>query len=125
MNIEPEGLTSITLQDTVMDKFDLSMDYAMILTDDVNQSRELAKKCRDLGSVAITDDISLYLPSEEQQQRRVPHITQIARLIKSSRIKNGIQIGEIENLKRELDRLQMNIIEMQDMAFFARRRKLL
>jgi uncharacterized protein len=117
MNIEPEGLTSITLQDTVMDKFDLSMDYAMILADDVNQSRALAKKCRDLGSVAITDDISLYLPSENEQQRRTPHIREIAQIIKSARIKKGIRTNEIEKLKNELDRLQMNIIEMQDMAF--------
>ena len=117
MNIEPEGLISVALQDTVMDKFDLSMDYAMILTNDVNQSRELAKKCKDLGSVAITDDISLYLPSENEQQKRIPHIKEIAQLMKSARIKKGIRTGEIEKFKNELDRLQMNIIEMQDMAF--------
>ena len=67
MNIEPKGLTSIALQDTVLDKFDLSMDYALVLTDSVKQSRELSTSYRELGPVAITEDISLYLPSEEQQ----------------------------------------------------------
>ncbi|MBD3289121.1 MMPL family transporter, partial [candidate division KSB1 bacterium] len=57
MNIEPEGLTSITLQDTVLKKFDLSMDYALILTDNVDQSRNYAEEYRKMGSVAITEDI--------------------------------------------------------------------
>jgi predicted RND superfamily exporter protein len=69
MNIEPKGLTSIALQDTVLEKFDLSMDYALILTDDVAQSRAYAKEYRELGSVAVTEDISVYLPSKEEQDK--------------------------------------------------------
>jgi len=57
------------------------------------------------------------LPSENEQQKRIPHIKEIAQLMKSARIKKGIRTGEIEKFKNELDRLQMNIIEMQDMAF--------
>jgi len=37
MNMEPKGLTSITLQDTILDKFDLSMDYALLLTDSIEE----------------------------------------------------------------------------------------
>jgi len=44
LNMEPEGLTSIALMDTVLEKFDLNMEYALILADDVQQSREFSKK---------------------------------------------------------------------------------
>ncbi|NQT97912.1 MAG: MMPL family transporter, partial [Candidatus Marinimicrobia bacterium] len=72
MNMEPKGLTSITLQDTILDKFDLSMDYALIVTDSVEESREMTKKLKNIKSAAMIDDISMYLPSYEEQQKRIP-----------------------------------------------------
>jgi hypothetical protein len=117
MNIEPEGLTSITLQDTVQEKFDLSMDYALVLADNVKQSRELSKSYRELGPVAITEDISFYLPSEEQQQKRIPLIAKIREKIQSTAIKQAVLSSDLPVLSREIDRLQMNIMEIQDMAF--------
>ena len=117
MNIEPKGLTSITLQDTVQEKFDLSMDYALVLADNVKQSRELSKKYRESGPVAITEDISFYLPSQEQQQKRIPLIREIREKIQSTALKQAVLSGDFPVLSREIDRLQMNIMEMQDMAF--------
>jgi len=117
MNIEPKGLTSIALQDTVLDKFDLSMDYALVLTDNVKQSRELSTSYRELGPVAITEDISLYLPSEEQQQKRIPLLAKIREKIQSTAIKQTMLQGDLTILSSEIDRLQMNIMEIQDMAF--------
>jgi len=117
MNIEPEGLTSIILQDTVLEKFDLSMAYALILADDINQSIELSKRSRELGSVAITEDISLYLPSEEQQQKRIPLISEVLEKIQSASIRKPVLQSELPTLSKEIERLQMNIMEIQDMAF--------
>ncbi|MCK4344552.1 MAG: MMPL family transporter [Bacteroidales bacterium] len=117
MNIEAKGLTSIALQDTIKDKFDLSMAYALILTDDVNQSREFAKKYRELGSVAMTEDISLYFPSLEQQQKRTPHINEIYEAIEATPVRPAILTGELPALSDEIERLQMNVMEMQDMAY--------
>jgi predicted RND superfamily exporter protein len=117
MNIEPKGLTSIMLQDTVLEKFDLSMDYALVLTDDVDQSRSFAKEYRELGSVAVTEDISVYLPSEEEQEKRTPHILEIKEKIQTAEIKEAIVLNDWEKLKEEIARLEMNVIEMQDMAF--------
>jgi len=117
MNIEPKGLTSIALQDTVMDKFDMSMDYALILTENTEESRKLGEKSRDLGTVAMTEDISLYLPSAEQQKERVPQIKEVLEKIHSLPIKQTIGPGDITKFNQEIDRLRMNIIEIQDMAF--------
>ena len=117
LNVEPEGLTSITLQDTVLEKFDLSMDYAMILADDVDESREVAKKLREMGSVATTEDISLYLPSKQEQENRIPHILEVKNAIQRAPIYRIIPPSAIPGIIREIERLQMNIMEMQDMAF--------
>lgn len=117
LNIEPEGLESIVLQDVVLDKFDMGMDYALILTDNVDQSRDFAQKYRDLGSVAATEDISLYLPSPAQQRERIPYINQIRELMQAAVLKPQVKTNELDILLDEVQRLEMNVMEMQDMAF--------
>ena len=117
MNMEPKGLTSIALQDTILDKFDLSMDYALILSDSVEESREMTKKLKDMKSTAIIDDISIYLPSPEEQQKRIPYIREIKQSISRIDIADDIPESELNQLMSELDRLEMNIMEIQDMAF--------
>ena len=117
MNMEPKGLTSITLQDTILDKFDLSMDYALILADSVEESREMTKALKNIKSAAIIDDISIYFPSLEEQQKRIPHIQEINRSISSAVIANDILDTELNQVISELDRLEMNIMEIQDMAY--------
>ena len=117
MNMEPKGLTSITLQDTILDKFDLSMDYALILIDSVDESREMADKVKNIKSVAIVDDISRYLPSLEEQQKRIPIIQEINQSISISILKDKFTEAEFDQLLSELGRLEMNIMEIQDMAY--------
>ena len=116
-NMEPRGLTSMHLMDVIMDKFELSMDYALVLTENVEESQEVAKRCRDLGSVARTDDISLFIPSPEQQQKRIPHIVEVRELMNAAEVKEDLSVAELSILRQEIERLEMNIIEMQDMAF--------
>jgi predicted RND superfamily exporter protein len=117
MNLEPEGLPSVILQDTVLKKFDLSMDYAMILADNVAESRAMAEEAKDIGSVAVTEDISLYFPSRKQQERRIPLINEIRRSIEVAQPRRTFQRENYEKFLQELGRLEMNIMEIQDMAF--------
>jgi predicted RND superfamily exporter protein len=117
MNMEPKGLTSITLQDTILDKFDLSMDYALIVTDSVKESREMTNKLKNIKSAAMIDDISMYLPSYEEQQKQIPHVREIKRAISSTIIENDILDSELNQIISELDKLEMNIMEIQDMAY--------
>jgi len=117
MNMEPKGLTSITLQDTILDKFDLSMDYALLLTDSIKESREMAKELKNVKSVAMVDNISMYLPSFEEQKKRIPIIREINQEISNATLVNNITETEFNKLLSELERLEMNIMEIQDMAF--------
>ena len=117
MNMEPKGLTSIELQDTVLEKFDLSMDYALILANSVDDSRLMTRKAKEMPSVAMTEDISLYIPSEEQQEKRIPFINEIKDAMRVSEPSDSFEVKDFEKLLEELNRLEMNVMEMQDMAF--------
>ncbi|MCK4532624.1 MMPL family transporter [bacterium] len=117
MNMEPKGLDSVELQDVILEKFDLSIDYAMILADSVAESRELAKKIKELPSVASIEDISLYFPAEEEQKKRIPHILEIKKSLLASTLNQSFSLTKMDNLLKELERLEMNVMEMQDMAY--------
>jgi len=117
LNIEPKGITSVVMQDVILDKFDLSMDYALVLTDDVEQSREISELYRKTGSVAMVEDIARYLPSSEQQKKRMPHIQEIQDALATLAIRPQILPEEMPLLLAEIERLEMNVLEMQDMAF--------
>ncbi|MFO7890204.1 MAG: MMPL family transporter [bacterium] len=117
LNMEPKGIPSITLQDTIMKKFDLAMDYALITADSPDQSRNLADEYKDIPQVAMVEDISLYLPSEEEMLKRWPYVKEISDKMKISSIKKNITITDLDFLTQELQRLSWNVMEMQDMAF--------
>lgn len=124
MELEPKGIPSITLQDTVQAKFDLSMDFAYLVAESVDEARVLNEKTKNLPSVASVDDISAYLPSLEQQAKRRPHIEEVRDLISAAQIKK-INSDDIPDLLAELQRLEMNIMEFQSMAFLGGQDKIL
>jgi predicted RND superfamily exporter protein len=117
MNIEPKGLTSITLQDTILNKFDMGMDYALVLADTIDQSRELAAQSREMGSTAMSEDISLYVPSPAQQEKRRPHIQWIVESMGAAPIEGAVHGKNLSALASEIARLDQNVMELQDMAF--------
>ncbi|MBC8214918.1 MAG: MMPL family transporter, partial [Candidatus Marinimicrobia bacterium] len=123
MNIEPEGIPSITLQDTVLDKFDLSMDFAYLVAVGEDESRFLAEQAKEYSSVATVEDISLYLPSAEEQEKRKPHIKEIQHLISSAKTTQLYTLEDLNMLNQEIERLEMNIMEMQVLAFLGRQDK--
>lgn len=116
MNMEPEGIPSVTLQDTVVDKFDLSMDFAYLIAESVEESRQLKEAAKDLNSVAQVEDISLYLPSELQQQERKPHIEEIHNSMSAASM-STVRESDLEALAEEIGRLEMNLIEMQTLSY--------
>ncbi|MEA3287250.1 MAG: MMPL family transporter [Candidatus Marinimicrobia bacterium] len=116
MDLEAEGLPSIMLQDTVQDKFDLSMDFAYLVSESVEESRAVRNKAKDLPSVATVDDISTFLPSEAQQARRIPYITEIRNLMAETQI-SVLSDQDVALVHQEVERLEMNIMEFQTMAF--------
>lgn len=117
MNLEPEGLTSIKLYDTILEKFDFSIDYSMFLAPSLEESFYLAEEAKNLPSVAMVQDISIYLPSTEEQRKRESQVMQIAESIRTEMPTPMKSLQDLELFLEQLFRLQMNLMEIQDMAF--------
>ena len=116
MDLEAEGLSSIMLQDTVQKKFDLSMDFAYLVSESVEESRDLRKLAKELPSVASVDDISTYLPSPAEQAERRPHVEEVRLLMENAKA-TPIETNDLSLIMQEIERLEMNIMEFQSMAF--------
>ena len=117
MNIEAKGLESVALQDTVLNKFDLGMDFSMVIAKSPENSHQLAEKFRRVGSVAMVDDISIYLPPQKDQKDRLPEIQRIKRDMARSPIKTRFNKNDWNRIQKEISRLRKNVIEMQSMAY--------
>jgi len=77
----------------------------------------MTKTLKNIKTAAMIDDISIYLPSYEEQQKRIPYIQEINQAISGAVIANEILDSELNQIISELDRLEMNIMEIQDMAY--------
>jgi len=117
LNMEPKGIASVTLQDDIVDAFHMSPDFALVTAESVEEARELADKAKDVPTVSMVASISDYIPSEEQQQKRLPHLVEIRQNLSASGKASDLTDAEFMDLMSELERLDMNVYELAQMAF--------
>jgi len=117
LNIEPRGLPSVMLQDTVLAAFDLSVDYAMVNASTIEESYELAEKAKEMPSFSIVENIGDYCPPMEKQERRFVYINKIRNLLTQNKENVPITSANLQDLAEQLERLDMNIYELSQLAF--------
>jgi hypothetical protein len=117
MNLEPKGLTTVALQDTIIEAFDLSTDFAMVTTGSIEESHEMAERLKEMPLVSMVENIADYVPPEEKQLERVPHVKRIRQLVSSPTTRIPISSSNLDRLVEQLERLDMNIYELSQLAF--------
>jgi hopanoid biosynthesis associated RND transporter like protein HpnN len=117
MNLEPKGLTTVQLQDTIIEAFDLSPDFAMVTTGSIEESYEMAERLKEMPLISMVENIADYVPPEEKQIERIPHVKQIRQLVSRNRTLTPITNNNLNQLIAQLDRLDMNIYELSQLAF--------
>jgi len=114
MNMEAEGLESVELQDTLVEEFALAPDGLFILASDLREVKALEKELKDLQSVKRVESAAPFLLLPEEERARREEIFRfrktVAPLTPASRV-------DPEDLTEELYRLQMNLLELSDMAY--------
>lgn len=116
-NVEPEGLTTVALQDTIINAFDMSPDFAMVTTTSIEESWEIAEKARDMPAFSMVENIGDFVPPQEEQLERRPHVEDIRKLVQSDTQAIPLSLKNIDKLTEQLERLDMNIYELSQLAF--------
>jgi len=117
LNMEPVGLESIELGDKVIEKFNFSPDVTMMTAKSLDENQRFTEKAKGKAHVSYVESITDYLPMAAEQARRKPGILEIAASMGRSRVASTVTAAEWQTIRTELERLEMNVIEMQDMAF--------
>ncbi len=116
-NVEPKGLETVALQDTIIDAFDLSPDFAMVTASSIEESYEIAEKAREMPSFSMVENIGDFCPPEEKQRKRRPYVEEIRSSVASQRHSLKLTSRDIEDFIEQLERLDMNIYELSQLAF--------
>jgi len=116
-NIEPKGLTTIALQDTIIKAFDMSPDFAMVTTSSLEESWEIAEKAKKMPTFSMVENIGDFCPPEEKQLKRQLYVEDIRRILQSNIKKKFLSHTNIDELIEQLERLDMNIYELSQLAF--------
>ena len=117
LNMEPVGLESIKLQEDLIEAFDLSSDFVMFTTNNLDNARELTRKAREMETAGWVESISDYLPDSDGLEKQYRFLKDLKRKLEGREIRNQMSSHDVKMYRKEMERLEANIIELQDLAF--------
>ena len=118
LELEAEGLRSVELQRQIPPRFGTSDHAAWLVTESVEESRELKEQFRRVPEVGDVSAISDYLPSEERLANYTPKLNAFREgPLASARV--AWRPGDGEALAAEVERLWDNVDLMSNLAFTA------
>lgn len=116
LNMEPEGLESIELQERMIEVFDISTDYAYLTASTLDEAHKLTEAARDMSTSGLVQSIVDFLPSREEQKKRQHYVEMIHKTMDEAPVDSYFDEGDYRSLLEQINRLEMNVMEMQDMA---------
>jgi predicted RND superfamily exporter protein len=117
LNLEPKGLATVELQDTIIAAFDLDPDFAMVTTGSIEESYNMAEKLKEMPLVSMVENITDYVPPEEKQKERMPEVEKIRKIVSRTTKRTPISQANLAHLIEQLERLDMNVYELSQLAF--------
>lgn len=97
MKIEAKGLETVRLNKILIDKFDLSSDNTIFISDNLDEARELYKKLENLDTVSLIDSVVDYIPKDQKEK-----INMIDPISKYSKF-------DYDLFKKQISQLKFNI----------------
>ena len=117
LNMEPVGLESIELQDKMIEAFDISSDFALITAETLDEVQDIVEAAKDMNTAGRVQSIIDFLPPEAEQKSRTGLVSAIRQTMQRAPVKRYSQL-DFSTIANELYRLEENIIEIQDLAYF-------
>jgi len=114
MDMEPEGLESVRLQREIPKRFNMSPDNMLAMVNSLEEANRLTDLLNERPTVGFVESIADYLPAQEKQKERIPHIQKIAAA--QQNIPSSRSIDK-DALIEQLYRFNDNLIEMSSLAF--------
>lgn len=120
MNMEAKGLTSIELQDTLVEEFGMAPDGLFLLSTDRDEMTAVTSRLKRLATVKSVDSIAPFFPTDQQTAERTPLIEDLlTTLDDSAAVPAGSRGVDEDALLEEILRLESNMVELGDLAYLS------
>jgi len=120
MKLEPVGLPSVICQDKIIEKFEISPDFAMLRARSIEECRTLTERFKKLGNrtdlIGSIDAITEFLPQKEVQRANIEIIKPFHSLMDTLTPVPTFTDSDALQLKNELSRLHQNIVEIGELT---------
>ena len=123
LNLEPVGLDSVLNQEKMMDAFDMASDYIMITSSSIDSIRFLTEKAKNMRSAGKVESIIDFLPDKRYEAENFQYRRYLRRTIKNTNINKQLSDLDINKYLEEINRLEFNIIELQDLSYIGSQNK--
>jgi predicted RND superfamily exporter protein len=117
LHMEPKGLPTVALQDSMLAAFELSPDFLMVTSHSLDSVRQITDEAKTMPTVSMVESITNYLPSTTEQNQRIGIIKVLRNQMKQADRNRPITAGNLHDFTDQLKRLDDNIYEIGQMAF--------
>ncbi len=115
MELEPQNGGAIRTYRRILKEFEMNPNSAVAVMNSVEEARELTAKLERISSVSEVQSVSNYVPSDEEQKKRLAEIARIREdLPRPSAMRYGS--AELQALIDEVQELEWNLIELGDIS---------
>jgi predicted RND superfamily exporter protein len=116
MSLEPD-LPVVHLQDTIIKAFDMSPDFAMVTGSSIEESWQLEQKAKSMPAFSMVEGIGDVCPPAFIQEERKPLVEKIRHTLALNKIQKPLNDEDMNKLIAQLERLDLNIYELSQLAF--------
>ena len=122
--LEPEGMPAIITQDEIIDKFEISPDFAMFTVTGLDSARSKVSQIKKLadrtGLIGRVDCVTEFFQPEDVQQKNQKYLAEYRERIKNLETDQIITGEDIEIIAEELERLHFNFVEMGELSVMSK-----
>jgi predicted RND superfamily exporter protein len=120
MELEPVGIPSVIAQDKIIEKFEISPDYAMLKAADLDDCRDQIMQIKKIGNrtgvIGGVDGITEFIPDEDMQRENRIIIELFREKMNAMQPESRFSATDVGKLEKELFRLHQNIVEIGELS---------
>jgi predicted RND superfamily exporter protein len=124
MELEPEGMQSTIAQEKILDKFEISPDFAMFTTDSIQKCREKVRALKKMGNktgiIGRVDAITEFYSKRSDQVKNSEDLAIFREKLSAQKQIEDIDQARANIIADQLERLHFNIVEIGELSIMSK-----
>jgi len=123
MKLGPGDTPSIITQNKILDKFEMSPDFAMVKAGDLDECRTLVEEFKKVGNrtdlISSVDAVTEFIPEKSDQLKNKKQIIAFREKLNGMGISDSMAENDFDKLRQEFIRLHQNIVEIGELSIMS------